>query len=826
LLPPRPDLYVFSFQEAEYPPRPGSVSPEDDIFAWIGSHLGENYVKLAGTSLMQIRIVAWVRREHYYKISRVKTTTVATGLANVIGNKGAAALCFEYYDTRFCFVGTHLAARIDRKRLEVRNQNYRDILKGLAANGFTKNGLGDVHHEFDYFFWLGDLNYRIEMSRDEIIQKIMVSDFAPLRKHDQLINERTAQNCFLDFEEADVNFEPTYRFNRGDRTFSEEKMREPAWCDRIMIKAIPRGAVKAVEYDCCHALMTSDHSPVYGAYLVGVDLPAVPHTRDNGCRIVISDLRGYDLKPTKGSFADPYIVFQAPWLSSYVQTTAQEKTTNPNWDRQEFVLFPAVTSKDFLHKRWLRIVVRDAKAMSSDMGCGVIYLEGSVNKPMKFTTRIVDKARVYGHIQGTVQIFFGNDHEEPLEFDPTERLAASELQQGALTLYQQLKKHKESLPPQPTPTVVGTPMQRLTFTGLTEKYHNILQQNAVAAPVTLAPLPVSSTPVSAPNDASGPIVFSVSSGTSVFAASATSTPPQVQPQPHQQQQPAALASAPANPMEQTFSYLSLASQVGNSVSIPRNGPGYVSPIRERAGATATAPAPAPQVVDPTIDADLHGLDSSTESLSSSVDDSPANSPAATRTRAKPSGSMWTGARRPSAVQNYRESLMVASSPSSDASGKSAEPSTSPSSSSGLSISPSSPDSSTSDLSSSQPNPGSLSSSVGSPSAVSVVAGAPVPASSPAISNIAAYMQQLQQQQQQFLQQQLRDRSATIATSLDARPGIPTQTLAPLAAPVAGGAAKASALGVPSTPDMRLSVADSDALLLMLQQSNHPPQNPK
>ena len=109
----------------------------------------------------------------------------------------------------------------------------------------NKNENFQIFLTFFFFFGLlSDLNYRIEMSRDEIIQKIMVSDFAPLRKNDQLINERTAQNCFLDFEEADVNFEPTYRFNRGDRTFSEEKMREPAWCDRIMWKAVPRGAVK------------------------------------------------------------------------------------------------------------------------------------------------------------------------------------------------------------------------------------------------------------------------------------------------------------------------------------------------------------------------------------------------------------------------------------------------------------------------------------------------------------------------------------------------------------------------------------------------------
>ena len=75
--------------------------------------------------MLSIRLVCFVRRDHYFKITRVRTATVATGLANVIGNKGGAAICFNFYDVRMCFVGAHLAARIDRKRLEVRNQNYR-----------------------------------------------------------------------------------------------------------------------------------------------------------------------------------------------------------------------------------------------------------------------------------------------------------------------------------------------------------------------------------------------------------------------------------------------------------------------------------------------------------------------------------------------------------------------------------------------------------------------------------------------------------------------------------------------------------------------------
>ena len=107
--------------------------------------MGDNYLKLAGVSLQHIRIVCFVSRDHYHKISNVKTATVATGLAGVIGNKGCSAIAFSFFDAKFCFIGSHLAARIDRKRLEARNQNYRDILKGLAS-GFSTNGTkAEIH---------------------------------------------------------------------------------------------------------------------------------------------------------------------------------------------------------------------------------------------------------------------------------------------------------------------------------------------------------------------------------------------------------------------------------------------------------------------------------------------------------------------------------------------------------------------------------------------------------------------------------------------------------------------------------------------------------
>jgi hypothetical protein len=395
------DIVAVAFQECEYTPREGYISCEDDCFAWIGQHLGENYMKLAGASLWAIRIVVFVRRDLYYKITRLKTSTVATGLAKVIGNKGGAGVAFNLYDTRLCFVGAHLAARIDRRRMELRHQHYRDILRDL---NFSDNG--DIHHEFDHIFWMGDLNYRIELPRNEIIKLCEQKNWPALLKHDQLTKERLAENVFLDFEEGPINFLPTYRFNRGEKTWSEEKMREPAWCDRVLWKSIPKGRVRQLEYSGCYDIMTSDHRPVYATFVVTIDLPNFPHQREP-CKILLSGLRGLDFKATKGC-TDSYLMFQASWLEDNVTTPlASDRSVNPVWPDSEIPpLIPVATNKEFLQKKWIRVVARD-KSDSSVMAQGVIYLENAFsNDPAPFSTRLIDKGRVYGRLEGHIHVHY------------------------------------------------------------------------------------------------------------------------------------------------------------------------------------------------------------------------------------------------------------------------------------------------------------------------------------------------------------------------------------------------------------------------------------
>jgi inositol polyphosphate 5-phosphatase INPP5B/F len=109
-------------------------------------------------------------------------------------------------------------------------------------------------------FWIGDLNYRIDLPGGKVRSAILNGRHLDLLVHDQLFLQRLEGNCFLEFTEAPITFLPTYKYDSGTNTYdTSEKMRDPAWCDRILWMG---DAVYAhISYNR-HEILSSDHRPV------------------------------------------------------------------------------------------------------------------------------------------------------------------------------------------------------------------------------------------------------------------------------------------------------------------------------------------------------------------------------------------------------------------------------------------------------------------------------------------------------------------------------------------------------------------------------------
>jgi len=132
--------------------------------------------------------------------------------------------------------------------------------------------------------WLGDLNYRLEESREAVDALLAPADEsarqspswageashwdeqrAALLKLDQLTRQMEEQNVFAGFVEPPIGFRPTYKFERNDADDAYDasaKQRVPSYTDRILYRCRDERAVELLKYCSCSEVRTSDHKPV------------------------------------------------------------------------------------------------------------------------------------------------------------------------------------------------------------------------------------------------------------------------------------------------------------------------------------------------------------------------------------------------------------------------------------------------------------------------------------------------------------------------------------------------------------------------------------
>ncbi|PWN37041.1 DNase I-like protein [Meira miltonrushii] len=126
-------------------------------------------------------------------------------------------------------------------------------------------------YDHDVVFWGGDLNSRLGLSTFEVKRLIRKRQFeSTLLKFDQLRSELSSRASFQDFKEQEIDFAPTYKFDRGTDTYdTSEKQRCPAWTDRILWKEKDsQSRVHPIAYESAHNIRLSDHKPVLATFLL------------------------------------------------------------------------------------------------------------------------------------------------------------------------------------------------------------------------------------------------------------------------------------------------------------------------------------------------------------------------------------------------------------------------------------------------------------------------------------------------------------------------------------------------------------------------------
>ncbi|KNZ49901.1 uncharacterized protein VP01_470g6 [Puccinia sorghi] len=258
------------------------------------------YVVIHTENLVGLFTCVFVKSSERAKMRDIAVTTVKTGMKGRYGNKGAILARLVIDDSSICFINCHLAA--GQKHVRQRNSDLIDILEEKSgfpdpperptttsntshhqsSSGRSKNqkemvemssgvyvggGNGSSISDHEICFLQGDLNYRIDAQREDVIRAIAAGEYWKLLEFDQLSREKKLNpSCRLRaFNEPPIRFHPTYKYDplvslslclyiyiymmeienvvgdfffpRGTHMYdSSEKARVPAWCDRILYR--------------------------------------------------------------------------------------------------------------------------------------------------------------------------------------------------------------------------------------------------------------------------------------------------------------------------------------------------------------------------------------------------------------------------------------------------------------------------------------------------------------------------------------------------------------------------------------------------------------
>uniref|UniRef100_A0A8C7WFL3 phosphatidylinositol-3,4,5-trisphosphate 5-phosphatase n=1 Tax=Oncorhynchus mykiss TaxID=8022 RepID=A0A8C7WFL3_ONCMY len=411
------DIYALGTQENSQ----GEKEWTEHVKATLHSYTHIEYKQVAVQSLWNMRLAVFVKPEHESRISHVNTASVKTGLGNTLGNKGAVGVSFLFNSTSFGFVNCHLTS--GSEKVVRRNQNFADIVR-LLSLGDRQLSAFDVSLRFTHLFWCGDLNYRLDLDVQDILKHVSNREFDELMCADQLTQERHKRKAFLHFKEEKIVFPPTYRYERGSRDSylwqkyktSGVRVNVPSWCDRILWKSYSETHITCNSYGCTDDIFTSDHSPVFATFHVGVTSKIKIGEPSLSMERAWIELEGIEAIVKTAGKAKFFIEFHSSCLDEVRRSVENDSQScdvpcflKLGWSSKQLPkLLPIVSDMEFLQDQHLLLCVKSCDGFESYGEC-CVALRSLIGTAEQFEMFLTHRGEEMGSIRGRVRVHVPKD---------------------------------------------------------------------------------------------------------------------------------------------------------------------------------------------------------------------------------------------------------------------------------------------------------------------------------------------------------------------------------------------------------------------------------
>eukprot|EP00052_Salpingoeca_macrocollata_P021187 m.180996 g.180996 ORF g.180996 m.180996 type:complete len:498 (-) comp21476_c0_seq7:42-1535(-) len=401
-----------------------------DFMQRVQIYCGESFRPAATEILGQMQLGVFLRTTLLPLFRGLQAAVEATGLGNVVSNKGGIVTRFQLGPKVIGLVSSHLAAHEGQQFCERRNADIAEIMRGAFKFG---SGRKDVANRFDHTLWMGDLNYRLDPSLATsdipqapeefwqfVVDLVQKEEWAKLLEMDELRHHIQSGNCLLEFQEGAIQHPPTFKVER-QAGLHYQRQRVPAYCDRILWSSVPgmRDALMQVSLEALPAVPTSDHKPVRADFRL--NLPVRPSQLQRPLSMKQGKRQGLQLKLSSLSLRnlpkdldfhkdpDPYVIFMSRELfGSQVtfKSAVRKNTLEPDYKPEELPVMRTLWSDPALvtHEHVILLVMdRDRVTADDVVGFASLSLQGlTLDTPLAFSLELSKYGRRRGRISGCI----------------------------------------------------------------------------------------------------------------------------------------------------------------------------------------------------------------------------------------------------------------------------------------------------------------------------------------------------------------------------------------------------------------------------------------
>ena len=193
----------------------------------LAQFFGKDYVRLHTETLGGIHLIIFIKSIHKNYILGYYKEYIKTGFYGILGNKGGIGIGFRMYNISFFIINCHLSCGLNSSLY--RNYDFDYIKKNIHPH----------LDNYDIIIWMGDFNYRVNKTIQEIEDIYKNKQEMTLLESDQMNFEIKNYNLkSFGYKEGKITFLPTYKYsdNLKNEIICDMPDHIPSWTDRIIYK--------------------------------------------------------------------------------------------------------------------------------------------------------------------------------------------------------------------------------------------------------------------------------------------------------------------------------------------------------------------------------------------------------------------------------------------------------------------------------------------------------------------------------------------------------------------------------------------------------------